>query len=1051
MSNTQPSIQSGAASERNDPVLPRLVGVGVKILLVDDQPAKLLSYEAVLSGLGVSCMRALSGNEALGQLLKHDFAAILLDVNMPGMDGFEAARMIRAHPRFERTPIIFITAFHSDELSRLKGYEVGAIDYISVPVAPEVLRSKVAVLVELFQRRSELQELNKALQEAHERLEGEHARALRASEQRYRLAAEAVQGLVYEWDVPADRVTHSKGLTTLLGFIPEDVPPTSLWWKSRIHTEDIPALENALKRRNPDDDGHREIDLRAQHRDGHWIYVRDHFIAIWGDAGELLRVVGNAMDVTKQRLAEEHLRENAERFRLITETIPQLVWSARPDGFSDYFNQRYLDYLGMTLDEMQGFAWSTTVHPEDFASAVTAWNHAVSTGEDYSIEFRIRQGRTGPYRWHAVHGIPLRDASGRVLRWFGTCTDVDDRRRSEEALRDSERRHRALLENAPVGVVHASMTGRIEYANAGFCELVGYTADELLTRTWQDITHPDDLERDQLLGRRVLTGEIPHYTMEKRYVRKDGTSVWVELFGNFVLDDNGRPVQGVGIVINIAERKQSDNALRDSEERFRALANTIDQFAWTCDQLGYANWYNDRWYDYTGTTFEEMRADGWKKVMHPAHLERVVSHLRHCLFARQSWEDTFPIRGKNGGYRWFLSRAVPIRAPDGEVVRWFGTNTDVTDLRVLQQALEEAGRRKDEFLAMLAHELRNPVAPIRNAAEALAKLSSYDGQQLALINMIRRQTRHLARLLDDLLDVARINQGRIELRREITPVQTFVDAAIETAAPLIREKEHRIHVTPASGAPLFVLADTVRMTQGLANLLGNATKFTPEGGDIRVITRQDGDYAVVEVSDTGIGIAPELLPHIFEMFVQGTRSLDRSEGGLGIGLSVCKQVVELHGGTITAASSGEGRGTIFVIRLPLVAPPGEAGKEISTLKSASRRVLIVDDNHDAADSLASLLKLQGHDVEAVYSSAAALERTRESPAEVVVLDIGLPQINGYELAEHIRAVSPPSLRLIALSGYGRLEDKHRAMAAGFDLHLIKPVDLEALHDAITAT
>lgn len=1047
MSSTQPPYQSRVAPAGDAAASRGFARDWVKILLVDDQPAKLLSYEAILSGLRVECVRALSGNEALGQLLKHDFAAILLDVNMPGMDGFETARLIRGHPRFERTPIIFITALYSDELSRLKGYEVGAIDYISVPVAAEVLRSKVAVLVELFQRRSELQELNRALQQAHERLEGEHSRALGASEERYRLAAEAVQGLIYEWDVPGDRVIHSKGLTRLLGFLPKDVPTTSLWWKSRIHPDDMPTIESALGRRGPDDDGHREVEVRAQHRDGHWVYVRDHFIVQWGDAGELLRVVGNAVDVTQQRLGEERLREDAERFRLITETIPQLVWSARADGFSDYYNQRFLDYLGMTLQEMQGFVWSNTVHPDDLAAAVTAWNQAVSTGEDYAIEFRIRQGRSGAYRWHAVRGVPLRDSAGRVLRWFGTCTDVDDRRRAEEALRDSERRHRALLENAPVGVVHASMTGRIEYANGSFCKLVGYSADELRRLTWQDITHPDDLEGDKQLGQRVLAGEIPHYTMEKRYVRKDGTSLWVELFGNFVLDDDGRPVQGVGIVIDVAERKQANDALRDSEERFRALANTIDQFAWTCDQLGYATWYNDRWYDYTGTTFEDMRGEGWKQVMHPDHLDRVMSHLKECLSTRQPWEDTFPIRGKNGEYRWFLSRAVPIRMPDGQVLRWFGTNTDVTDLRVLQQALEEEGRRKDEFLAMLAHELRNPVAPIRNAAEVLAKVSSYDAQQLALANMIQRQAGHLARLLDDLLDIARINQGRIELRREITPVQSFVDSAIETAAPLIREKNQQLSVIPAQGAPLFVLVDAVRMTQCLANLLGNATKFTPAGGEIRISTRRDGDHVIVEVSDTGVGIAPELLPHVFEMFVQGKRSLDRAEGGLGIGLSVCKQVVQLHGGTITATSAGEGRGTTFAVSLLLLNPPTEEGKETPRGKSASRRILIVDDNRDAADSLAALLRLEGHFVEAVYSAPAALERIRESPPEAVVLDIGLPNMDGYELARHIRALVSP-VRLIAVTGYGREEDKQRALAAGFALHLIKPVDLQALHDAI---
>jgi len=436
--------------------------------------------------------------------------------------------------------------------------------------------------------------------------------------------------------------------------------------------------------------------------------------------------------------------------------------------------------------------------------------------------------------------------------------------------------------------------------------------------------------------------------------------------------------------------------------------------------------------------------------MHPAHLDRVISHLKHCLSIGQAWEDTFPIRGRHGEYRWFLSRAVPIYGAEGRVTQWFGTNTDITDLRSLQQALEEENRRKDEFLAMLAHELRNPVAPIRNAAEVLAKLAPHDARQFATVNMLRRQTGHLTRLLDDLLDIARINQGRIELRREPIAVQSFVEPALETVAAAIREKKQRISTSPAPGAPLFVLADSVRMTQCLTNVLANGSKFTPEGGDIRVTMRQDDDHVLLEISDTGIGIAPELLPRVFDMFVQGERSLERAEGGLGIGLSVCKQVVEMHSGTITVASGSENRGTTVAIRLPLISPPALSTMEKATPASRSRRVLIVDDNHDAADSLVTLLQLQGHQAEALYSSAAALDRTRESPSEVLILDIGLPHMDGYELARLIKGMHP-SLLLIALSGYGRAEDKQRALAAGFDLHLIKPVDLDALYNALTSS
>jgi PAS domain S-box-containing protein len=763
-----------------------------RILLVDDQPSRLLTYESILSGLSVECVWAFSGTEALGRLLKDDFAVILLDVNMPGMDGFELARMVREHPRLEKTPIIFVTGVNVSELDQLRGYEVGAIDYIAVPVVPEILRSKVAVLVELHRRRSELQQLNHALDEARAQRDAEHAQALAYKEAQLRAVFE-----------------HPSAVIVVL-----------------------------RAERNADDD---VVD---------WIYHEVNARAL-----ELLAASREA--VVGRRLSEIL---PPDRAALVRDRCVRVLLTNTPSQYESRFGSR------------------------DFLATI------YSIGNDCVVS---------------------------------TGIDVTERAHAEAALRDSERRYRALVEGAPVGVAHNTIEGRFEYANQAFCDLVGYTQDELHAKTWQEITHPDDLAGDAALSRRVLAKEQSHYTLEKRYIRKDGSVVWVQLSGNFVFDDRGTPVQGIAVAIDISARKQADAALRASEE-----------------------------------------------------------------------------------------------------------------------ALRETDRRKDEFLAMLAHELRNPVAPIGNVAEVLSRVLADDEEKKALADIIRRQAMHLSRLLDDLLDVARVTQGHIELRRTVMPLAACIQQAVETAQPLIRERQHRLTVSETF-QPLHVNADRVRLAQAIANVIMNAAKYTQPGGDIRIRTFSDDRQAAVEISDNGVGIAPEFLSKVFDLFAQSDRSLDRSEGGLGVGLAVSKKLVEMHGGTVTASSVGAGFGATFTIRLPLedTAPDTSATPESSS--APPRRVLIVDDNEDSADSLAMLLELEGHVVRAVYSAMDALEQVTVFEPEIVLLDIGLPGMNGYDVAQRINELPNPP-RLVAVSGYAQREDKERSVAAGFSAHLVKPVDIAAL-------
>jgi len=393
----------------------------------------------------------------------------------------------------------------------------------------------------------------------------------------------------------------------------------------------------------------------------------------------------------------------------------------------------------------------------------------------------------------------------------------------------------------------------------------------------------------------------------------------------------------------------------------------------------------------------------------------------------------------------------PIKDADGSVSGIFVTGVDATDRAHADAALRDADRRKDEFLAMLAHELRNPLAPIRNAAELIARGASGNATSQQAAEIVRRQAIQLTRIVDDLLDVSRISTGRIELKHETLLLSDVIEHAIETVAPLCREKRHQLS-TKTSLESIYVVGDLARLVQSIANVISNACKYTAPGGLIGIQVDADGELARIQISDNGAGIAPDFMPFLFELFAQANRTLDRAQGGLGIGLSVVKKLIEMHGGEVIARSEGVGMGSTFEITLPRVAPPPVGAVSAVNPESPTRRILIVDDNADAATSLAVLLDLDGHQTRTAFSAADALKLVEDFAPEYVLLDIGLPEMDGYQVARRLReGVRGARLVLVALTGYGQSEDRQRASDAGFDAHLVKPVDFGALARLLART
>jgi PAS domain S-box-containing protein len=488
----------------------------------------------------------------------------------------------------------------------------------------------------------------------------------------------------------------------------------------------------------------------------------------------------------------------------------------------------------------------------------------------------------------------------------------------------------------------------------------------------------------------------------------------------------------------------SDLIWDDSEGTFRVIANAMPQIVWSSLPRGYHDYYNDQWYEFTGVVPGSTDGEGWTELLHPDDRWRVSQAWTFSVATGQPYAIEYRLRHRSGEFRWTLDRALPIRDTSGKIVRWMGTCTDIHELRQAQDELRDSDRRKDEFLAMLAHELRNPLAPISAAAEVLRISKSEADRVQKMSDVIFRQAGYMTEMIDDLLDVSRVTRGRITLSIAPVEVHAIVAQAVEQVRPLVDAHAHQLDVTvPPEG--IRISGDKKRLVQVLVNVLHNAVKYTPNGGRIQLRVGRDGDRVFLSVRDNGVGMSAELAERAFELFVQGERSADRSQGGLGIGLALVRSLVSLHRGQVTAHSEGVGQGSEFTIWLPAIPEeqPLRAPTTDPALEAGRRglRVLVVDDNIDAAQILALLLECAGHVVHVVHHPLDAIDCVEGFAPHVCLLDIGLPEMSGNELARRLRTL--PALartKLIAVTGYGQPQDREACLAAGFDHHFVKPVD-----------
>ncbi|HEX7174636.1 MAG TPA: PAS domain S-box protein [Pyrinomonadaceae bacterium] len=690
-----------------------------------------------------------------------------------------------------------------------------------------------------------------------------------------------------------------------------------------------------------------------------------------------------ARDITERTRAEESVRASEESYRALADAMPQIVWTARPDGYYDYYNRRWFEYTGMTMEQTEGWGWQPVLHPDDVELCLRTWSNAVVSGHGYEIEYRFRRASDAQYRWHLGRAEPMRDAEGRILKWFGTATDIHDQKQSADRSRFLAEAGAILASSLDYEATLERLARLTVPALADYCLIDIVDEDNVVARV---ATSHADPSKEKLIERlRAYPPDLSNDTGVPGVLR------------------TGRPSFVADVTEEVLRSVTRDDAHR-----------------------------------------ELLRQMGLKSYMTVPLVarERIVGALTFASTTdrlRYGPED-LPFAGEVAS-----SAALAI------------------DNARLYRASRDANRSKDEFLATLSHELRTPLTPIIGWTHMMRAGRLPEAEATHGLEVVEKNARSLTRLINDLLDMSSIMSGKMSIERAPVDLRQALAEAIETVRPLAEQRGVRLELaaTDDADAPAIISGDRTRLVQIFWNLLSNAVKFSGAGARVSVGCRADNGEAWVEVADEGEGIAPDFLPHVFERFRQADGTTTRAHGGLGIGLALVKSLTEAHGGQITAESRGAGRGSRFVVRLPLLRAPdaddeapteGAAGARATASPQPSvpkARVLVIEDSRDTLEMLRVVLSTRGYEVVACESAAEALRLAPAMCFDVIVSDIGLPRVDGYELIGRLRQLAHLSATpAVALTGYASTKDAQAALGAGFDMHVAKPVDPATLVGAV---
>ena len=801
------------------------------------------------------------------------------------------------------------------------------------------------------------------------------------------------------------------------------------------------------------------ITRHGRREDVYWTYsyspIDDESVA--GGIGGVLVV---CTETTQQVLAARQLTAERDQLAQLFEQGPTFMALLRgPEHRIELANPAYMELIGHR--EVLGKTVVDALPEAAEQGYVALLDRVRESGEPHAAN-------GAPYAFQATPGAgvterivdfvyqPIRDVEGRVSSIFVVGTEVTDRARADAALRESESRFRSALNAGRMGSWETDLQQMTRtWSDEGMALFgidlvngigqVGGADDEYV-----NAMHPEDRHLVQRF--RALADQQDSFPAEYRIVKPGGTTLWLSGRGLVVeRGADGRAKRLISIMADASERKQSEEALRTERERL-SLALTAGQMgAFDLNLKDETLWWSAQTFALFGVSpgsFVPTR-NGVAALIHPDDREAFEQRRAEAIAQRRPFMLDFRVQTPDGRLVWLGYRGQAEYDPGGRPLRNFGIVMDITERKRFEGLLRDADRRKDEFIATLAHELRNPLAPIQNAAHLLKQSGTSDPRVMWCHDVIHRQAGQMAHLLDDLLDVSRMSRSQLKLEKKPLLLSDVIQQAVDTARPAIDAGQHRFTVNAIVGA-LPIHGDPTRLSQAVSNVLINSAKSTPARGAISLTVEQQGSEAVVRVSDSGIGIAPKQLPRIFEALDQVGSALNRAQAGHGVGLFLAKGLVELHGGTISARSQGAGQGSEFEIRLSLAVPGAEMGapgaaSAMTAPSGQNFRILIADDVRDITDSLALLLEDMGHDVHVAYDGEQALHMAQDLLPDVVLLDLGMPKVNGYDVCLALRAAPwGVGMTVIAQTGWGQERDRRRTQEAGFDHHVTKPVQADAL-------
>ncbi|WP_432743164.1 PAS domain S-box protein [Methylobacter sp. G7] len=760
------------------------------------------------------------------------------------------------------------------------------------------------------------------------------------------------------------------------------------------------------------------------------------------------------LEMQNEALRQSHLALEASRARYLNlyELAPVAYLTLTHEGLIHEINLTGAALLGIERRELIDCHFSAIVAPKDTDRWYLLFKKLMRHEEEkHAVELLLRRSNNADF--HALLNCQRVTTEVNALAMHISLTDITKYKHAEEALRKSQRDLNHAQAVAHIGSWRIDLSNnKLEWSDETF-RIFGIAKGAPLTYPlFLDCVHPADRQLVDAAWKFALTGKP--YDIEHRII-VDQKIKWVREQAEIEFDDDGSLLSGFGTTEDITEIKSSQEALQHERAFLRQVIDAVPNVIFVKDREGRFLLGNEALAQSYGTSTEGLI--GLTEESFNANVDEVTRFYQNDLLVINSCMPQFipdeKVTHADGSVHWYNTVKIPL-IDNNKCNKVLVVATDMTDSKRTAEALRLANQRKDEFLAMLAHELRNPLAPIRNTVQLLNRQKITDPTLAKACHVIDRQVTHMVRLLDDLLDVARYIQGKIRLQVEHLELTDIINNAVETSYPLIESRGQALIIAQAA-TPQWIQGDRVRLAQVLSNLLNNAAKYTNEGGKITLSVTQEGSDVVIDIRDTGVGIAPEILPQIFDLFTQADHSLAHSQGGLGIGLTLVRQLVEKHGGTVTAASAGIGHGSTFSVRLPAVSK-ASSGVEVeiteSVLLTPRYRILVVDDYDDAAESLMMVLEAEGHQVEIANFGIKAIEQAPAFHPQVVLLDIGLPDLNGYEVAKKLRTLpETQNAILIALTGYGQPADLELAQSAGFNHYLLKPVDFERLFTLLASS